>query len=235
MTTSSVPFAAAYSAQNGKLSRREAVALTNATEGTSGSMGTCIAGDEDRAHLACKPLQSCLGVARRGTLGLLAGGLAARLVGPSPALSAPAPTWPGSNWASMSPTAAGFVGSKLTSAVNYAKAKGGSGFVSRYGYQVGTWGSATQKYVVKSSTKSIGSLLISYAMQDGLDLDDTVLSHLDPEFGVPPESNWTIGTPDWRPQITLQNLLDHTAGFDKKGGFELLLFLIAHDTHSRRS
>lgn len=164
------------------------------------------------------------GMVRRDTLGLIAGGFAAGLIRPSPALAAPAPTWPGTAWVSMSPTAAGFDSTKFISAVNYAKSKGGSGFVSRYGYQIGAWGSATQKYKIYSATKSIGSLLISLGLTKGLvQLEDTALSRLNPEFAVPPDANATAG-PGWRDQITLQDLLDHRAGFLKPGGFEPLVY-----------
>lgn len=162
-------------------------------------------------------------VARRTTLGLIASGFAGGLIGPSTALAAPAPTWPGTSWVSMSPTNAGFDSALFTSAVKYAGSKGGSGFVSRYGYQIGAWGSATQKYKVYSATKSVGSLLLSLGITKGLvQLQDNALSWL-PDFGVPPDENKIVG-PGWRDMITLQELLDHRAGFLKPGGFEPLVY-----------
>ena len=187
-------------------------------------MQSITANDADRVQVSNARLPDRSGVARRGTLGLIAGGFAAGLIQPSPALAVPAPTWPDPAWVIMSPTAAGFSSTKFTSAVNYAKSKGGSGFVSRYGYRIGAWGSATQKYDVKSATKSIGSLLISLGITKGLvQLGNTALSRLNPEFGVPPDANATAG-PGWRNQITLQDLLDHRAGFLKRGGFEPLVY-----------
>jgi CubicO group peptidase (beta-lactamase class C family) len=164
------------------------------------------------------------GLIRRQALGLLAGGLAAGLIRPSDALAAPSPTWPGSSWTSITPATAGFDPTKFTQAVNYAKSKGGSGFVARYGYQVATWGTATQKYDIKSATKGVGSLLVSLALQDGLvQLADPVLKWLTQAEFAQPASNATAG-PGWLQAITLQHLLDHMAGFDEGGGFVPLLF-----------
>ena len=84
-----------------------------------------------------------------------------------------------------------------------------------------SWGSDTQLYGLKSTTKSIGALLLALAIDDGLvQLEDLAQLHL-PDVGVPPSSNIDTG---WLEEISILNLATQTAGFNKSGGFNELLF-----------
>jgi CubicO group peptidase (beta-lactamase class C family) len=84
-----------------------------------------------------------------------------------------------------------------------------------------SWGSPTQRYALKSSTKSIGVTTVGLALQDGrLGWNDLAVQHL-PSFGIPPDTNAATG---WLQSITLQQLANHTAGFEKTGGFGKLLY-----------
>jgi CubicO group peptidase (beta-lactamase class C family) len=105
----------------------------------------------------------------------------------------------------------------LGQAREHALAQGsGSGIITRGGRVVMSWGSATDRYDVKSVTKSIGSMLLDLAVQDGLvQLSDRAQDHLG-GFGVPPSSNQSTG---WLDDITLRMLATHTAGFEMPGGF----------------
>jgi CubicO group peptidase (beta-lactamase class C family) len=104
----------------------------------------------------------------------------------------------------------------LQQAQEYALTGGGAGLITRGGYVVQAWGPTTERYDVKSSTKSVGVTLLGIAIDDGLvTLDDTGLGH-DPEFGTPPDSNVATG---WLPSITLRQLATHAAGFDTPGGY----------------
>jgi CubicO group peptidase (beta-lactamase class C family) len=107
---------------------------------------------------------------------------------------------------------------KLNEAVSYA---GGSGYIIRYGKVVKSWGNTTQRFDLKSTSKSIGVTTLGLALDDGLvSLNDAVQPYY-PELGVPPTSNSSTG---WLDDITVVQLATHTAGFDKAGGYEALLF-----------
>jgi CubicO group peptidase (beta-lactamase class C family) len=124
-------------------------------------------------------------------------------------------------WPTASPGEVGMDGSILAEARDYALSGGGSGYIIRQGKLVMSWGSGTQRYDVKSATKSIGVTALGLAGQDGLlDLDDLAQDCL-PDLGIPPESNLGTG---WLDDITILNLATHTAGFDKPGGYSALLF-----------
>ena len=110
---------------------------------------------------------------------------------------------------------------KLVQARDYALTGGGSGYITRHGKLVLSWGSSTQRYDLKSTTKSIGATLLGLALLDGrLALDDFAQS-CHPSLGLPPVSNASTG---WLDDITLLHLATHTAGFDKSGGYTALLF-----------
>ena len=55
---------------------------------------------------------------------------------------------------------------RTADAINYGKNRGGSGILVRAGKRVGYWGSQTAKYDLKSSTKSIGSIILGLAIKD---------------------------------------------------------------------
>ena len=109
----------------------------------------------------------------------------------------------------------------LEQAKTYALTGGGSGFITRGGALVYSWGSPSLRYDLKSTTKSIGGTLVGLALGDGIvALSDSAQTLL-PSFGVPPTSN--IDT-TWLDEVTLSHLATHTAGFDKPGGYIALLF-----------
>jgi|SRR3989344_2847200 len=128
------------------------------------------------------------------------------------------PVYPGITWVTATPAEMGMDTYRLNQAVSYA---GGSGYIVRAGKLVSSWGSATTLYDLKSTTKSIGSIATALAIGDGkLSLTDFA-GQKHPSFGVPPVSNTTTG---WLPHITLKQLATQTAGFDKDGGYDDLLF-----------
>ena len=102
---------------------------------------------------------------------------------------------------------------------DYALTGGGSGYHPRR--QAGdVVGRPEGRYDLKSSTKSFGATALGLAILDGkIALTDRALRH--PGFGMPPESNAQTG---WLDRITILHLATQTAGFEKPGGFEPLLF-----------
>ena len=100
---------------------------------------------------------------------------------------------------------------KLRSALDYAQGRGaGSVRVVLRGRVVGTAGSQTAGYDLKSTTKSFGSILLGIALREGrVSLGDRGESFLD-AFGVPPAGNGPLAG-----RVTLFQLATHTAGFDQ--------------------
>lgn len=130
----------------------------------------------------------------------------------------PAPIFPGSSWTTASPSSMEMNAAALDQAVSYA---GGSGYIIRSGRVVRSWGSASTLYSMRSTTKSIGSIALALALAEGrLSLNDSAIQR-HPSFGVPPNFNTSTG---WLPGIRVRHLATHTAGFDKPGGYESLLF-----------
>jgi CubicO group peptidase (beta-lactamase class C family) len=143
----------------------------------------------------------------------------ATLLGLAPA--AAVEFWPGEEWATATPAEAGLDSVGLEAARDYARSAGGSGYITRGGRLVMAWGDAGQRYDLKSTTKSIGSLALGLALQDGkVRLEDPAQA-LHSEFGVPPEANTNTG---WLAEVTLLHLATQTAGFEKAGGFTRQLF-----------
>jgi CubicO group peptidase (beta-lactamase class C family) len=131
------------------------------------------------------------------------------------------PSSPGESWPTASPEEVWMDPERLAQARDYALTGGGSGIITRYGKLVMSWGSSTESYSLKSTTKSIGATLLGIALLDGrLELDDLAQS-CHPDLGLPPESNAATG---WLDEITLLHLATQTAGFDKSGGYTELLF-----------
>jgi len=129
--------------------------------------------------------------------------------------------WPTNGWTTATPQQMGMDAAKLNQARNFALQGGGSGHITRSGRLVLSWGSATQTYDLKSTTKSIGVTAVGLAIKDGrVSLGDKAQQH-HPNFGVPPNSNAATG---WLDDITLRHLASQTAGFEKPGGYEPLLF-----------
>jgi CubicO group peptidase (beta-lactamase class C family) len=109
--------------------------------------------------------------------------------------------------------------SKLEQARDYALGGGGSGRILRGGQLVLSWGNQATRYDLKSTTKSIGVTALGLAIQDGLvDLADRAVDHY-ASIGIPGNDR-----DPRRADIRIWHLATHTAGFDKPGGFEKLLF-----------
>jgi len=149
-------------------------------------------------------------------LGILIG-----LFSGSGACMASEPVYPGTVWRTAPPADMGMDIEALKRARDYALTGGGSGMVIQSGTKVFEWGDQDKTYDLKSSTKSIGVTALGLALLDGkVQLDDLAMTH-HPTFGAPPESNRGTG---WLGQVTLHQLANQTAGFDKRGGYEPLLF-----------
>jgi CubicO group peptidase (beta-lactamase class C family) len=129
--------------------------------------------------------------------------------------------WPGERWETAEPATMGLDAAKLAAARDYALTADGAGHVIYKGKLVMSWGDPAQLFDLKSTSKSIGVTLLGVALKDGkVALDDPARKH-HPDFGVPPEANAQTG---WLDRITLRMLADQTAGFDKPGGYQPLLF-----------
>ncbi len=132
-----------------------------------------------------------------------------------------APVFPADAWPEAPPAELGLISSRLDAARDYALSAGGSGLVVHQGKVVLKWGDQAALYDLKSTSKSIGAMVLGLALKDGkVKLDDPATKYL-PTFGVPPETNRLTG---WLERITLRMLANQTAGFDKPGGFVPLLF-----------
>jgi CubicO group peptidase (beta-lactamase class C family) len=129
--------------------------------------------------------------------------------------------WPSRTWPAASPSEAGMDESLLKQARDYALAGQGSGFITRRGRLVLSWGDPKQRYDLKSTSKSIGVTALGLAIGDGkIRLSDLACQH-HPRLGVPPAANERTG---WIDRITIQHLATQTAGFEKLGGYEKLVF-----------
>ena len=144
--------------------------------------------------------------------------LSALLLSSTPAQQA---HWPGTQWPEVRPSVAGLDEAKLQDARAYSDSAGGSGLIIYQGTAVFHWGDQKKLYDIKSATKSFGATALGLAIKDGkMQLEDLARKH-HPSLGVPPESNRDTG---WLDQITLLHLATHTAGFEKPGGYEKLIF-----------
>jgi CubicO group peptidase (beta-lactamase class C family) len=130
-----------------------------------------------------------------------------------------AETYPGATWETASPAEAQMSEVSLNRARDYALTSGGSGYITRSGKLVLSWGDPAKLYDLKSSTKSFGSAALGLAIGDGkLRLDDKARKH-HPTLGVPTNEN-----NPWLDEITILQLASQTAGFQKPGGYTRLLF-----------
>jgi hypothetical protein len=128
----------------------------------------------------------------------------------------PSVPWPTLGWESATPAELAMDELLLEQARHCALQGSGSGMITRFGKLAMSWGSLSQLYRLKSSTKSIGVTALGLALQDNLVLlTDSAQAHL-AEFGVPPISNEATG---WLPGISLVQLATHSAGFKKPGGY----------------
>jgi len=137
------------------------------------------------------------------------------------AIMAAAQEWPAPDWKLGDPASLGLDSRKLEAARDYALTGGGAGLVIHRGQRVMAWGNQQELFDLKSTSKSIGCMILGLAMKDGkVKLEDPARRH-HPEFGLPPATNAGSG---WLEKITLRMLADQTAGFAKPGGFSPLLF-----------
>lgn len=130
-------------------------------------------------------------------------------------------TYPEKSWLKATAADVGMDVSLLHAAREYALSAGGSGYITRHGKLVLSWGDAAKKYDLKSSSKSIGVTALGLAIGDGkIHLDDIAKAH-QASIGIPPQKNQSTG---WLDEITIRHLATQTAGFAKRGGYEPLLF-----------
>lgn len=132
-----------------------------------------------------------------------------------------AEAWPGSSWQTARPGDVGMDAGRLEDAVEIGSRRGGSGIVVRAGKRVASWGDQKKLYDIKSSTKSIGSVLLGRAIAEGRVTLNTEVKQRLPELAVPTSD--TRGRA-WLPEIDVRHLATHSAGYDKGGGIEKLLF-----------
>jgi CubicO group peptidase (beta-lactamase class C family) len=116
-------------------------------------------------------------------------------------------------WPSGSPASVGLNVTKLMEAQAYAQQYGGgAGCVIRNGLLVHSWGSLSQLYLVQSATKSFGSALLGFAVDDGkIDVAAPAQRYL-PGIGAVPSSNTSTG---WLDNIRVDHLATHLGGFPK--------------------
>ena len=110
---------------------------------------------------------------------------------------------------------------ELEEAKRYALSAGGSGMIVRRGRAVMRWGDQQKRYDIKSATKSFGATMLGVAIKEGKIELDAPARRYHPTLGVPPQSNVQTG---WLDEITIRHLATQTAGFEKPGGYERLLF-----------
>jgi CubicO group peptidase (beta-lactamase class C family) len=148
-----------------------------------------------------------MSISRRCATGML-------LAAPFVTRAAAAATFPAPGvWPSGSPASVGLNVTKLMEAQAYAQQfGGGAGCVIRNGLLVHSWGSLTQLYLVQSATKSFGSALLGFAVDDGkIDVAAPAQRYL-PGIGAVPSSNTSTG---WLDNIRVDHLATHLGGFPK--------------------
>jgi len=131
------------------------------------------------------------------------------------------PVEPKARWTVADPAEVGMDAKLLAKARDHALTGGGSGCIVRGGRLVMRWGDPKRRYDLKSTTKSIGVTALGLAIGDGkIKLTDKASKH-HRSIGSPPASNVKTG---WLDEITIFHLATQTAGFDKPGGYQKLLF-----------
>ena len=130
-------------------------------------------------------------------------------------------SWPLSEWVKAAPADVDMEVAPLRKARDYALSGGGSGYITRHGKLVMSWGDPGKRYDLKSTTKSIGVTALGLAIADGkIKLEDKAIRH-HPQLAMVPESNQKTG---WIERITIHQLATQTAGFEKPGGYTKLIF-----------
>ena len=137
------------------------------------------------------------------------------------AFPARAEVWPGSSWEIVPPASVAMDPARTAAAVQHGRDHGGSGIITRWARQVGSWGDQRKKYDLKSTTKSFGSIITALAFKDKRIDREARVQPILPELGVPQS---TSQKKSWLPEIQVNHLLTHTAGFGKVGGITDLQF-----------
>jgi CubicO group peptidase (beta-lactamase class C family) len=136
-------------------------------------------------------------------------------------IAAHAAVFPGDTWEKASPAEVGLSPKLLEQARDYALTGDGSGYITRHGKLVMSWGDPRTLYDLKSTTKSFGAAALGLAITDGkIRLPDKATNYQS-SFGIPPATNKATG---WLDEITIFQLATHTGGFEKPGGYEPLIF-----------
>lgn len=125
-------------------------------------------------------------------------------------LSGATPEWPKATPAELHMNEA-----RLAEARDYALKGGGSGIVIHRGKLVYSWGDTNVRYDLKSTSKSIGVTALGLALFDRKVGLEEPASKYCPDVMTPAET---------LRGITFFQLATQTAGFDKPGGFQPLLF-----------
>lgn len=127
----------------------------------------------------------------------------------------------GFSFPSARPEQVGMNQARLEQAKLYSLSAGGSGMIVRHGQVVLRWADQKKRYDIKSATKSFGATMLGIAIMDGKIELDAHAKRYHPNLGVHPQSN--VET-EWLDDITIRHLATQTAGFEKPGGYEKLLF-----------
>ena len=104
----------------------------------------------------------------------------------------------------------------------YALTGGGSGYITRGGKLVMSWGDPETALRLEINHQVLRRHCAGSGRprrQDRVDGQGT--NNITQTFGMPPESNAATG---WLDQITILHLATQTAGFEKPGGYEKLIF-----------
>ena len=129
--------------------------------------------------------------------------------------------WPMPEWTRAAPQQLDMDEGQLRKARDYALRGAGAGCVVRRGKMAASWGNLYERFDLKSTTKSFGSIALGLAVADGkLRLEDAARRH-HPGLGLPPDDNARTG---WLDELTILQLASQTAGFEKPGGYTKLLF-----------
>lgn len=131
-----------------------------------------------------------------------------------------------SGWTRVAAADVGMDEALLVQAATYASTGGrtlpeSSGMIVRHGRLVHFWGNIERRFDLKSTTKSIGGMALGLAYDNGsLALTDRASTRL-AGFGENPPGNISTG---WLPNITIQQLATHTAGFLKTQNYPVLRY-----------
>jgi CubicO group peptidase (beta-lactamase class C family) len=148
-------------------------------------------------------------------------------VKPNPNLYPVPPTSGNSGWTAADPADEHMEVAKLDEAKAYSLSAGitgnESGYIIRHGRLVYSWGSPTQRYEMKSTTKSIGGLALLLALdEEKLALSDAAAPKI-PGFGADPAVDTSPVADGSLADITILQLATHTAGFSKSDRTNLQL------------